>query len=236
MASAVAAAAALVSVLLPLLCGWSALPDPPSASFVPRRSRAHDCSEQLAVAPLLPGQFPAPLAQGAAALVASACLSGGVASAPAFAAAGEEVFTNKCVACHAAGGNVVNPAKTLQKASLQRWRLGGGWLGRAGGAALDGHSRPQSFASRLSISWGGGVGEGSNTGAQCPFLALPPGRRGKGQATAGAGAGAGDGARAGASIGPMHENFVPWGGGVCVCFLKFVRKGRFRNVWVGGVG
>ena len=26
------------------------------------------------------------------------------------------------------------------------------------------------------------------------------------------------------------------GGGVCVCFLKSVRKGRFRNVWVGGGG
>ena len=24
------------------------------------------------------------------------------------------------------------------------------------------------------------------------------------------------------------------GGGVCVCFLKSVRKGCFRNVWVGG--
>ena len=35
------------------------------------------------------------------------------------------------------------------------------------------------------------------------------------------------------SFGPMHQNFVPQGG-VCVCFLKSVRKGRFRNVWVGG--
>ena len=31
----------------------------------------------------------------------------------------------------------------------------------------------------------------------------------------------------------MHQNVVTLGG-VCVSFLKSVRKGRFRNVWVGG--
>ena len=30
--------------------------------------------------------------------------------------------------------------------------------------------------------------------------------------------------------------FRPVGGGLCVYFLKSVRKGRFRNVWVGGGG
>ena len=37
-------------------------------------------------------------------------------------------------------------------------------------------------------------------------------------------------------FGPMHQNIVPLrgGGGVCVHFLKSVRKGRFRNVWVRG--
>ena len=32
---------------------------------------------------------------------------------------------------------------------------------------------------------------------------------------------------------PMHQNVVTLGG-VCVCFSKSVRKGHFRNVWVGG--
>ena len=32
---------------------------------------------------------------------------------------------------------------------------------------------------------------------------------------------------------PMHQNVVTLGGG-CVCFSKSVRKGHFRNVWVGG--
>ena len=34
---------------------------------------------------------------------------------------------------------------------------------------------------------------------------------------------------------PMHQNVVTLGG-VCVCFSKSVRKGHFRNVWVGGGG
>ena len=35
----------------------------------------------------------------------------------------------------------------------------------------------------------------------------------------------------------MRQNFIPWGGGgVCVYFLKSVRKARFRNAWVGGGG
>ena len=39
------------------------------------------------------------------------------------------------------------------------------------------------------------------------------------------------------TFGPMHQNVVTsGGGGVCVCFLKSVREGHFRNVWVGGGG
>ena len=34
------------------------------------------------------------------------------------------------------------------------------------------------------------------------------------------------------TFGPMCQHFVPLGG-VCVYFLKSVRKGRFRSVWVG---
>jgi len=39
-------------------------------------------------------------------------------AAPALAAdlaAGESVFSNNCAACHSGGGNVVEPAKTLEK-------------------------------------------------------------------------------------------------------------------------
>ena len=35
---------------------------------------------------------------------------------------------------------------------------------------------------------------------------------------------------------PMHQNTVPLGGGICVYFLKSVRKGRFRNIGLGGGG
>ena len=35
------------------------------------------------------------------------------------------------------------------------------------------------------------------------------------------------------TFGQMHQNVVTLGG-VCVCFSKSVRKGHFRNVWVGG--
>eukprot|EP00667_Euglena_gracilis_P017078 EG_transcript_17930 len=55
---------------------------------------------------------PAVLAAAAAAYTAGA--------GPALAAAsGEELFQSKCAACHANGGNVTNPFKTLQRASLQ---------------------------------------------------------------------------------------------------------------------
>ena len=43
-------------------------------------------------------------------------------SAPAFAGdagAGATVFSANCAACHAGGGNVINPAKTLSSADLE---------------------------------------------------------------------------------------------------------------------
>jgi cytochrome c6 len=43
-------------------------------------------------------------------------------SAPAFAAdagAGATVFSANCAACHAGGGNVINPAKTLTQKDLE---------------------------------------------------------------------------------------------------------------------
>jgi len=49
-------------------------------------------------------------------------------AAPALAAdlaAGESVFSNNCAACHSGGGNVVEPAKTLEKEALQEYLAGG---------------------------------------------------------------------------------------------------------------
>ncbi|MCM1984729.1 c-type cytochrome [Lyngbya confervoides BDU141951] len=43
-------------------------------------------------------------------------------SSPAFAAdagAGAQVFSANCAACHAGGGNVINPAKTLAQKDLE---------------------------------------------------------------------------------------------------------------------
>lgn len=44
-----------------------------------------------------------------------------VAAAPALAAAasGEELFKLHCAACHADGGNIINPKKTLKKADRE---------------------------------------------------------------------------------------------------------------------
>lgn len=40
-------------------------------------------------------------------------------SSPALAADGKAVFSANCAACHAGGGNTVNPAKTLSKEHLE---------------------------------------------------------------------------------------------------------------------
>ncbi len=39
------------------------------------------------------------------------------------AAAGAKVFSANCAACHAGGGNVVNPAKTLKKDALEKYSM-----------------------------------------------------------------------------------------------------------------
>jgi cytochrome c6 len=49
-----------------------------------------------------------------------------VGNAPAYAgdiAAGKQVFTANCAACHMGGRNAVNPTKTLQKADLEKYEL-----------------------------------------------------------------------------------------------------------------
>ncbi len=38
-------------------------------------------------------------------------------------AAGAQVFTANCAACHAGGRNVVNPAKTLKKSDLEQYGM-----------------------------------------------------------------------------------------------------------------
>ncbi|MCX5963071.1 MAG: c-type cytochrome [Cyanobacteria bacterium] len=39
------------------------------------------------------------------------------------AEAGGKVFAANCAACHARGRNAVNPAKTLQKAALEKYKM-----------------------------------------------------------------------------------------------------------------
>lgn len=39
------------------------------------------------------------------------------------AAKGAQIFSANCAACHAGGKNVVNPAKTLQKADLDKYGM-----------------------------------------------------------------------------------------------------------------
>ncbi|MDJ0797265.1 MAG: c-type cytochrome [Calothrix sp. MO_167.B12] len=47
-------------------------------------------------------------------------------SSPAFAAdaaAGKAIFSANCASCHAGGKNLVNPAKTLKKADLEKYDM-----------------------------------------------------------------------------------------------------------------
>ena len=41
------------------------------------------------------------------------------------AAAGENIFSGNCAACHAGGQNVIMPEKTLEKAALEEYLDGG---------------------------------------------------------------------------------------------------------------
>eukprot|EP00898_Chlorokybus_atmophyticus_P000501 jgi/Chlat1/1451/Chrsp12S02004 len=66
---------------------------------------------------------PKPAAQAAVALAAAMALAA-ASPAPAMGV-GESVFTNNCAACHSGGQNVVQPEKTLFKASLEQYLEGG---------------------------------------------------------------------------------------------------------------
>ena len=39
------------------------------------------------------------------------------------AASGAKIFSGNCVACHAGGGNVIMPAKTLKKQALEQFNM-----------------------------------------------------------------------------------------------------------------
>jgi len=57
-----------------------------------------------------------------------AIAAGVLAAGPAFAAdmaAGEQVFSGNCAACHAGGMNVIMPEKTLQQDALEEYLEGG---------------------------------------------------------------------------------------------------------------
>ena len=61
-------------------------------------------------------------------LVGRACVIGGAATLsiltnqPAVADTGAAIFETKCAACHANGGNVLNPQKTLDVKALEKYK------------------------------------------------------------------------------------------------------------------
>ena len=52
-------------------------------------------------------------------LALTACAFAGFAGETAGKASGEELFKRHCAICHPGGGNIINPAKTLQKKSRE---------------------------------------------------------------------------------------------------------------------
>jgi len=73
--------------------------------------------------------FNAPISKMANSVMSKAVpaiAAGVLAAGPAFAAdmaAGEQVFSGNCAACHAGGMNVIMPEKTLQQVKLETWHL-----------------------------------------------------------------------------------------------------------------
>ena len=91
------------------------------------------------------------LANQAAPFVAAAALS--TAAIPAFAgdaAAGEQVFSGNCAACHAGGQNVIMPEKTLQLDALEQYLDGGVSVKSVVYQVTNGKNAMPAFGGRLS--------------------------------------------------------------------------------------
>lgn len=69
---------------------------------------------------------------------------------PAFADAGKgaQIFSANCAACHAGGKNAVNPAKTLQKADLEKYSMNS--LEAIKTQVINGKNAMPAFGGRLS--------------------------------------------------------------------------------------
>mmetsp|Transcript_14541 Transcript_14541/g.32015 ORF Transcript_14541/g.32015 Transcript_14541/m.32015 type:complete len:144 (-) Transcript_14541:926-1357(-) len=80
-------------------------------------------------------------------------LASGVAVAPAFAgdvAAGEQIFSANCAACHAGGQNVIMPEKTLEKEALDQYLAGGRKESSVVTQVTNGKNAMPAFGGRLS--------------------------------------------------------------------------------------
>lgn len=78
---------------------------------------------------------------------------GVVGVAPAFAAdlaAGEQIFSANCAACHAGGQNVIMPDKTLEKEALDQYLAGGRSAGSIVTQVTNGKNAMPAFGGRLS--------------------------------------------------------------------------------------
>lgn len=56
-------------------------------------------------------------------LTVGCCLGWGQGAQAEDLAAGKQIFDSKCASCHAGGNNIVNPAKTLKAADLDKYGM-----------------------------------------------------------------------------------------------------------------
>jgi len=93
----------------------------------------------------------AKIAKAIAPVLAAGVLA--TAAEPAFAgdaAAGEQIFSGNCAACHAGGQNVIMPEKTLEQAALEEYLDGGANEAAVMKQVTNGKNAMPAFGSRLS--------------------------------------------------------------------------------------
>mmetsp|Transcript_45462 Transcript_45462/g.98975 ORF Transcript_45462/g.98975 Transcript_45462/m.98975 type:complete len:134 (-) Transcript_45462:383-784(-) len=100
--------------------------------------------------------FNAPISKMANSVMSKAVpaiAAGVLAAGPAFAAdmaAGEQVFSGNCAACHAGGMNVIMPEKTLQQDALEEYLEGGANVKAVVYQVTNGKNAMPAFGGRLS--------------------------------------------------------------------------------------
>jgi cytochrome c6 len=65
-------------------------------------------------------------------------------------AAGEQIFSANCAACHAGGQNVIMPEKTLEKEALDQYLAGGRSAASIATQVTNGKNAMPAFGGRLS--------------------------------------------------------------------------------------